>query len=106
MPKLDEIWTAEGFATLWRALGGIAMVAGGWAFTVLLDVQKDVAALKQSVSYYATDRYRADEARRDFELRDLKISTLASRIESLERDVHSTKTQVEEIAPPVRRRPN
>jgi len=106
MPKLDDLFSSDGVVTVWRALGALAMVAGGWAFTVLLQVQQDVATLKTTVGYYTADRYRADEARRDFELRDLKISTLASRIDALERDVHSTNSKVEEIAPPVRRRPN
>ena len=108
----ESIPWRDAVGAAWKIVGAICMVLGGWAFTVLLGVQSDVAVLKQTVNYFASDRYRADEARRDFELRDLKISTVQaaingaqSRIDALEREVHSTNTKVEEIAPPVRRRP-
>jgi hypothetical protein len=105
MTKIDDMLRSDTVSSLGRILGFVAAGLGSWALLVLLDVQRDVAILKVTVSSAALDRYRADEARRDFELRDLKISTIQGRMDVLEREIHSTNTKVEEIAPPVRRRP-
>jgi hypothetical protein len=104
MTKIDDVLRSDTVSILARIIGFVAAGLGGWALLVLLDVQRDVAILKVTVASSAQDRYRADEARRDFELRDLKISTLQGRIDAIEREVHSTNTKVEEIAPAVRRR--
>lgn len=105
MNDLIKVAVADPWGMILRGIGILGIGLGGWALTVLIGVQTDVRILQANFAYFSQDRYRADEARRDFALRDLELNTLKERVATLERELHSTKTQVEEISPPVRRQP-
>lgn len=113
--RAEAISKSPWITMLWQLFGVILVPSTGWAITVLLGVQADVRIMQAQFATYAADRYRADEARRDFQLRDLRIDTIEKgsmfrfdsieqRLSTLEHDIRTTKTTVEEIAPPVRRR--
>jgi hypothetical protein len=81
------------------ALAGIVYIA-----TELPELQRQQAVMNSTLGSFVADRYRADEARRDFQLRDLKIDTLESRVRDLEHQVRSTDIKVDQVAPLVRKR--
>jgi len=87
-----------------------------WAFGVLVSVEADIKSLATTVNFLVQDRYRADEARRDFQLRDLRLDTiekrmtdidmsLERRIVDLEHAVRDAKQIIEQVAPVRRRQP-
>jgi hypothetical protein len=54
--------------------------------------------LTNTVNLLIADRYRADDARRDFALRDLKIDSLSMRISDLEHEVRANKFDIQQQA--------
>jgi AraC-like DNA-binding protein len=92
-------------ANAWFTIvGRTAMVATlgvtGWLVQGQIAVQTDLKVLANTVNFSMQERYRADDARRDFQLRDLKIDTIAMRLSDLEHEVRAyradTKNQQNE----------
>ncbi len=103
-------------ANAWFTIAGRgAMLAtlgiASWIVASVIGLQSDIKVLSTTVALGMSDRYRADDARRDFQLRDLRIDTLAMRLSDLEHEVRASKIdikqqgqKIEESAPPARRR--
>lgn len=68
------------------------------AITDLKDKQATMSAqlqvLQATISLQMTDRYRGDDARRDFQLRDIRIDANKDRIERLERKLENAEQRV------------
>ena len=81
-------------------VGRSAMVATlgvtAWLVQGQIAVQTDLKVLTNTVSFNMADRYRADDARRDFQLRDLKIETLQTRLSELEHEVRASKIEIKQ----------
>lgn len=112
----DAVASSSWLTALARLFTIIIIPLSTWAMSILLSVKSDVTVLQTTVNLLVQDRYRADEARRDFQLRDLRLDTIEkqttlrddaidARLKTLENEVHKTNTAVEQIAPTVRRRP-
>ena len=78
----------------------------GWVGTNLIALNTKVEVLGNTVSFAMTDHYRADDARRDFQIRDLRIDYLTMRLSDLEHEVRSNridlkeqKQEIEKVAP-------
>ena len=97
--SISEIWQSNGIQMLLNLAGAAGLAVGGWALVVLLAVQTDVRVVQSTVNFLVQDRYRADEARRDFQLRDQRLDTMEVRLRSLEAELHSTKATIEQVAP-------
>ena len=89
-------------------MGTMALV--GWLLQAVGTLQTDVKVLTNTVNFSMTDRYRGDDAKRDFAIRDLKLDALDQRLRDIEHEVRSTKLDVkqnqdkiEQVAP--KRRP-
>ena len=91
-------------------IGRGAMVASlglvSWMALAVITLQTDVKVLTNTVNFTMTDRYRGDDARRDFQLRDLRIETLTMRLSDLEHEVRANKIdikqqeqKIEQVAP-------
>jgi len=72
------------------------MAIAGWLLQAVGTLQTDVKVLTNTVTFTMADRYRSDEAKRDFALRDLRIDALLERLTSIEHEVRSTKIDVKE----------
>jgi hypothetical protein len=88
-------------ANAWFTIAGRgAMIAtlgiASWMVLAIIALQSDVKVLSTTVALGMTDRYRADDARRDFQLRDLRLETLTMRLSDLEHEVRSTKIDIKE----------
>jgi len=68
----------------------------GWAVQSLIALNTKVEVLGNTVNFGMTDRYRADDARRDFALRDLRIDTLTMRLSDLEHEVRANRIDIKE----------
>src|SRR5216683_4018990 len=68
----------------------------GWVGQSLIALNTKVEVLGNTVSFAMTDRYRADDARRDFQLRDLRIETLTMRLSDLEHEVRANKIDIKQ----------
>ena len=75
-------------------LGTMALV--GWLLQSVGGLQTDVKVLTNTVNFSMTDRYRGDDAKRDFQLRDLKLEALAARLADLEHEVRSNKLDIKQ----------
>lgn len=73
-------------------LGTIGLV--GWQLQAIGTLQTDVKVLTATLNFTMADRYRGDDAKRDFALRDLKLEALDQRIRDLEHEVRATKIDV------------
>jgi hypothetical protein len=81
-------------------IGRSAMLAtmglASWLLQAVGSLQTEVKVLANTVSFTMSDRYRGDDAKRDFQLRDLKIDALSERLQNIEHDVRSTRIDVKE----------
>ena len=100
---MDNANTAQRAAeNAWFKLLG--QLAGPFAFAGILYVaaqipsmQSDIRIVTTTLNRVVADLYRADEAKRDFELRDLKIDTLEARVRELEHEVRATKLDLQPL---------
>ncbi len=76
----------------------------GWVGQSLIALNTKVEVLGNTVSFAMTDRYRADDARRDFQLRDLRIDTLTMRISDLEHEVRANRIDIKELKPEIEKK--
>ena len=76
----------------------------GWVGQSLIALNTKVEVLGNTVNFAMTDRYRADEARRDFQLRDLRIDTLTMRISDLEHEVRANRIDIKELKPEIEKK--
>ena len=88
-------------ANAWFTIvGRSAMVATlgvtAWLVQGQISVQTDLKVLTNTVSLNMSDRYRGDDARRDFQLRDLKIEILQMRLSDLEHEVRANKIDIKQ----------
>lgn len=75
-------------------MGTMALV--GWLLQAVGTLQTDVKVLTNTVNFSMTDRYRGDDAKRDFAIRDLKLEALDQRLRDIEHEVRSTKLDVKQ----------
>ncbi|SRR5229473_1247372 len=75
-------------------LGTMGLVA--WLLQAVGTLQTDVKVLTNTVNFTMTDRYRGDDARRDFQLRDLRIETLTMRLSDLEHEVRANRLDIKQ----------
>src|SRR5712671_4838715 len=75
-------------------LGTVALV--GWLLQSVGALQTDVKVLTNTVNFSMTDRYRGDDAKRDFQLRDLKLEALAARLSDIEHEVRANKLDIKQ----------
>ncbi len=68
----------------------------GWVGQSLIALNTRVEVLSNTVGFAMTDRYRADDARRDFQIRDLRIDTLTMRMSDLEHEVRANRIDIKE----------
>ncbi len=88
----SNVW----FALVGRAAMLLVIPILVWMGATLIQVKTDIQILAATVASNMSDRYRADDARRDLQLRDLRITTLETRLQELEHEVRSTKIDVKE----------
>ena len=96
-------------ANAWFTIvGRSAMVATlgvtAWLVQGQISVQTDLKVLTNTVGLNMADRYRGDDARRDFQLRDLKIEILQMRLSDLEHEVRASKIDIKQQQNDQRRR--
>ena len=111
MNDLAEKAAASAWFTI---VGRGAMIASlgiaSWMVLAVIGLQSDVKVMSALVALASSGRYSETDARRDFQLRDLRLSTVEMRLDSLEHEVRSTKIDVKqqeqkiEQAAPARRR--
>jgi len=75
-------------------IGTLALV--GWNLQATGTLQTDVKVLTNTVNFTMSDRYRGEDARRDLQLRDIKIDALSTRLSDLEHDVRSNKIDIKQ----------
>jgi hypothetical protein len=101
----DDVWFRLAARGAMLILGFIGLplfiyIGGGAlnAITDLKDKQATMSAqlqvLQATISLQMTDRYRGDDARRDFQLRDIRIDANKDRIERLERKLENAEQRV------------
>jgi|SRR5882672_3189626 len=84
------------FTIIGRGAMLATMGLASWLLQAVGTLQTDVKVLTNTVSFTLSDRYRGDDAKRDFQLRDLRIDVLAERLSTIEHEVRSTKIEVKE----------
>ncbi len=98
------------FTLIGRGAVVATLAIASWMGLAIIALQSDVKVLSTTVALGMSDRYRADDARRDFQLRDLRIDTLAMRLSDLEHEVRANKidikTQEQKIDQVAPRRPS
>ncbi len=62
-------------------IAGLALIA--YMGRMLIEVQTDLRVLTKVVELNMADRYRGIDATRDFQIRDIKIEALKTRIDDL-----------------------
>jgi hypothetical protein len=87
------------FTVLGRGAAIAALGLLGWTLVSIISLQSDVRVLSAELNSWAPTRYTAGDAMRDFQLRDLKIESLASRLSELEHEVRSNKIEVQQQLP-------
>jgi len=113
MNEIVEKAAANAWFTL---IGRGAMIAtlgvASWMVLAIIALQSDVKVLSTTVGLGMSDRYRADDARRDFQLRDLKLDVLTMRLSDLEHEVRSNRIdiknqeqKIEQVGPARRSKP-
>ncbi len=84
------------FTIVGRTFSVLAIPVTGWMIVTLVQLKTDVQVLTATVNFNMSDRYRGDDARRDLQLRDLRITTLETRLQELEHEIRATKIDVKE----------
>jgi hypothetical protein len=90
-------------ASAWFTIVGRSAMLGtmglvGWLLQAVGTLQTDVKVLTNTVNFTMSDRYRGDDAKRDFALRDNRLDSYEARLRELEHEVRSTKIDVKEQA--------
>src|SRR5215467_9316511 len=93
----EKAATSAWFKLIGQAASPLALGGVVWIATQIPSMQSDIRIASTTINTIAADRYRSDEARRDFQLRDLKIDILESRVKELEHNVRETKLEVQPI---------
>ena len=94
---VEQVATNTWFRLVGHGAGILALTGIIWVATQIPSMQSDIRIATNTLNTVIADRYRADEARRDFQLRDLRIDTLESRLRELEHDVRATKLEVQPL---------
>lgn len=89
--------TSAWFKLVGQAAGPLAFAGIVYVAAQIPSMQSDIRIVTTTLNNMMSDRYRADEARRDFQLRDLKIDTIEARLRELEHDVRTTKLEVQPL---------
>jgi hypothetical protein len=94
------------FTLIGRGAVVATLAIASWMGLAVISLQSDVKVLSTTVALGMSDRYRADDARRDFQLRDLKLETLTMRLSDLEHEVRTNRIdikqqeqKIEQVAP-------
>jgi hypothetical protein len=84
------------FTLIGRGAVVATLAIASWMGLAVISLQSDVKVLSNTVALGMTDRYRADDARRDFQLHDLRVETLAMRLSDLEHEVRANKIDIKQ----------
>ena len=94
------------FMLIGRGAVVVTLAIASWMGLAIIALQSDVKVLSTTVALGMSDRYRADDARRDFQLRDLRIDVLTMRLSDLEHearanklDIKTQEQKIEQVAP-------
>ena len=82
------------FTLIGRGAVVVTLGIASWMGLAIISLQTDVKVLSTTISLGMSDRYRADDARRDFLLRDLRLETLTMRLSDLEHEVRANRLDI------------